>query len=300
MLKLFILLLLSFSSLSFAQTRLKMLTYNVYAKPDFFNARLTEERMNNLCEKLKVSDWDVVFLQEVWTANHRERLSHCGFEYVMDLRKTGSVKKEKNLGSGLLILSRYPLEQQRRFRMVKPSGFQAVFKHGEAIVRKSIYLAKLNLGNNKSVWLANTHLVANYCDTLIRVDCVTYENVRALQLAKLSDVVLNETENGDVIFGGDLNMGPNPVARDVAWDQWQSYFPGFAQASYDENSTSTSSDRNSWNEYNVGKIDHLFVSYGLEAISGQVVLTEKFISEVSGLETNVSDHYGWEMVVEIP
>jgi hypothetical protein len=77
------------------------------------------------------------------------------------------------------------------------------------------------------------------------------------------------------------------------------YFPGYVQAHYtDADCTSCSS--NSFKDHDNGKIDHLFVSPDLRATSGGVVLKELSLSRADGREMNLSDHYGWETVVEIP
>ncbi len=282
-----------------AQESLRVLTYNVYAKPDIFQVRKTTERMELVCERLKSGNWDVVFIQEVWTQKYRRMLSDCGFDYVMDLRKTGSTKKEKSLGSGLMILSKYPLEDQKRFLLTRPAGIAARIFHGEGFVRKSAYLANLVLPSGKKISLVNTHLVANYCTTGDWSNCQSYQNVRATQLAQVSDVVLNETQSGSVIFGGDLNMGPLPASRDVAWTEFDMYFPGYVQAPYTDADCTSCSD-NRFKDHDNGKIDHLFVSPDLRATSGAVVLKELSVSRADGREMNLSDHYGWETVVEIP
>lgn len=282
-----------------AQESLRVLTYNVYAKPDVFQKRKTVERMELVCERFKSGNWDVVFIQEAWTKKYRRMLSQCGFDYVMDLRKTGSDKTEKNLGSGLMILSKYPLADHQRFLLTRPAGIAARIFHGEGFVRKSVYLASLMLPSGKKIWLVNTHLIANYCTTADWSNCQSYQNVRATQLAEVSDVVLNETQNGSVIFGGDLNMGPLPASRDVAWTEFDMYFPGFVQAPYTDADCTSCSD-NRFKDHDNGKIDHLFVSPDLRASAGAVVLKELTVSRADGREMNLSDHYGWETVVEIP
>ena len=282
-----------------AVTSVRVLTYNVYAKPDFTESRFTQERMNELCTRLRAGPWDIVMLQEAWTTNHRTRLSRCGFPHVMNLRATGSSKREKNLGSGLLILSKFPLEKQQRKMIVRPSGLQAMFKHGEGLVRKSVYLARARLPDGHPLWIATTHLVANYCDDADFDRCASYQNVRYSQTTQAAKFLFEQTHGESLIFGGDFNFGPNPVSNDRSWKDFAQFFPRFVQAPYDPAGSSTSCISNSFKDHDNGKIDHIFVSPDLTARDGALVFTDMMTTR-KGVKTHISDHYGWETTVDIP
>lgn len=281
-----------------AVTTVRVLTYNVYAKPDFSESRRTQERMDVLCDRLKSGTWDIVLLQEVWTKNHRARLSRCGYSYVMNLRSTGSTDREGNLGSGLLILSKFPLEKQQRKVLVRPSGFKAIFKHGEGIVRKSVYLARARLPDGRFLWVANTHFVANYCKTSKFDDCASYQNIRLSQLTQASKFLLEKTAGEPLVFGGDFNFGPHPVSDDKAWREFGTRFPNFTQAPFDP-AVNTSCASNTFKDHSNGKIDHLFVSKHLTPRDGALALND-IITTRHGHRTHISDHYGWETTVDYP
>lgn len=274
-----------------AVTTVRVLSYNVYAKPDFTESRFTQDRMDALCDRLRTGPWDVVMLQEVWTKNHRTRLSRCGYPYVMNAG-------EGNLGSGLLILSKFPLTNQRRKVLVRPSGLKAMFKHGEGLVRKSVYLAEARLPDDRRIWLATTHLVANYCDTSNFTTCSSYQNVRRSQLKQASEFLLKTTKGQPLIFGGDFNFGPNPVSNDYSWREFGTRFPKFKQAPFDP-AVSTSCSSNTFKDHNNGKIDHIYVSEHLTARDGALVFND-IVTTRQGHKTHLSDHYGWETTVDFP
>lgn len=281
-----------------AVTTVRVLTYNVYAKPDFSEGRFTQERMDVLCDRLKAGPWDIVLLQELWTKNHRTRLSRCGYPYIMNLRATGSKDREGNLGSGLMILSKFPLENQQRKVLVRPSGLKAIFKHGEGLVRKSVYLAKARLPDGRGLWVANTHLVANYCSTSDFSDCASYQNVRLSQLKQASKFLLEKTKGEPLVFGGDFNFGPNPVSDDLSWREFATRFPDFKQAPFDP-AVNTSCASNTFKDHSNGKIDHIYVSKQLTARDGALTLHDT-ITTRGGEQTHLSDHYGWETTIDFP
>ena len=293
--KLFLILTVFFhAQLSWAQSALNVLTFNVYAKPDPINSRYTNERMERICETFKRGNWDVVLLQEVWTKGYRQQFRQCGFPHVMDLNRTGELGAEGHLGSGLMILSKYPLSEQKRLILSKPSFNFTSVSHGESLVDKSVYLAQTVLPSGEKIWLANTHLTANYCSDSIFTDCDSYDLERYQQASEAARFVKSQVGENAIVFGGDFNSGPHPFRNDSLWKKWGELFPNLVQAQYDTQSICTSCGTNFFKSTESGKIDHLFASKNLFFESGKVVLGEKFKSPRSGLELNLSDHYGWE------
>ena len=114
------------------------------------NQRL--KRMQETCNKLLASDYDAVFLQEVWMRSYRKKFKHCGFDHVVTFN-------ERSFGSGLIILSKHPVKRAVRYILPKDTSLSSIFR-GEGIARKSLYLAQIEIDNRK-VWLANTHLAAS-------------------------------------------------------------------------------------------------------------------------------------------
>lgn len=284
----------------YAQGRLRVLTFNAYRKPEFLGLGGTHaaRRIKHLCQVLRRSDYDVVLLQEVWLAKDRRNLEDCGYEYVLNIGtkdprgigRAASANREQNLESGLLILSRYPFIKSIRFNYGQSGQWWRVFSDGETLVSKSAYAALIKINDQSSIWFVNTHLAANYCNQYPRINCNSYEDVRASQLEELS--VLVKSLDAPVILGGDFNMGPSLVSRDMAWMRFDDYFPGFRQASFDPIDDSTSSIRNNFNFYDMGKIDHLFGSRHFHVTDGATVYTQ--LMNIDNRSLHLSDHFGWE------
>lgn len=275
-----------------ASVPLKVLTLNVFAKPDPGQKKSTTQRMEEICRVIKASNYDVVMLQEIWMVKYRKILRNCGYPYIMDQKNFKGVKRELDLGSGLLILSRYPFTQSMRFKLPHPTGLASFFLHGESLARKSLYLAEIEVKGQK-IWLANTHLVANYCDNEEWYNCTSYEKSRRTQIEFISRVIDVYAKGEPAIFGGDLNMGEKKIARDRVWDEMDKLFPGFTQGEYDH-SISTFSFENLFNRglHDPGKIDHLFGSDHFEVQNAQVTMNKVF-SDRKGNKRQYSDHYGW-------
>lgn len=282
----------------FASTTLNVLTYNIFRKPEplglgSFDGR---KRMKRLCEELKISPYDVVLVQEAWVAHERRKLKKCGYPYVLDMSEESESLPELTLESGLLILSRYPFVDSKRETFERRGSMWRLFRDGERLARKSFYASQIELPNGDRIWLVNTHLIASYCNQYPHQNCRSYEDVRADQLNQLADFVA--TLSGPVIFGGDLNMGPNPVAHDMIWDQMSDLFPGFSQAAFDPIAHATSARRNNFNNYELGKIDHLFGSDDFIISEGHIAYDQ--LMNIQGRSLHLSDHFGWGSLFHLP
>ncbi len=278
----------------------KVLTYNIYRKPEPFGMGDTHaaKRVKHLCKVLRTTDYDVIMLQEVWLAKDRKNLAKCGYDFSVDIGvidndlpgRAAQVGREQNLETGLLLLSRYPIKKVIKKFYADRGNWRRIFIDGESIVSKAVYAAQIQISSLKNVWFVNTHLVANYCDTFPWIGCNSYEAIRAKQLKEVSQLV--SKLDGPIVFGGDLNMGPKLSTRDRIWDKFDVYFPGFSQASHDETASSTSSSRNMFKVYDNGKIDHLFGSNDLTPLDGNVVFDQ--LMNIEGMSLHLSDHFGWE------
>jgi endonuclease/exonuclease/phosphatase family metal-dependent hydrolase len=321
--KLLLCYLLIFSSFGALAEEFKVVTFNVYRKPEIGNESFSTERMKEICHVLKNkshqhnNDWDVVLFQEVWTVGARKILKDCGYQYSVDIgeghwnvsekRKNrsgdykpmpGSHGQELNLGSGLLILSRFPILKALRYQFINGGRLTSVFKDGERLVKKSVYLAQLQLNNREKIWIANTHLIANYCDNAKGEECESYEDVRSKQLLEMKSVFDKFVGDAPLVFAGDLNTGEHPNAKERSWYVLHELFPDFSQAPHNELTVSTSSPTNFFKTGHEerGKLDHIFASADFFIGQGSLAFEKKFKSE-NGMEINYSDHYGWQSTV---
>lgn len=301
----------------------KVVTLNVYRKPEIGADFFGTERMNKICEVLKNEEhpdnngWDIVLIQEAWTVGSRKILKNCGYPHIVDIglgrwragwgvrHRRGGIRprpgrhgRELNLESGLLILSKFPIKKSLRYKFKNEGRLSRVFRDGESAAAKSICLAQVELSDQKKVWLANTHLVANYCDNSDDDDCESYELVRTAQTKEMKKVFDEWVGNEPLVFGGDLNAGEHPNAKDLSWVTLPKLFPGFEQAPHDEIAVSTSSPSNYFKKGHKegGKLDHVFASPHFDIYHGKLAFEKTFISS-KGEKLNYSDHYGWESTV---
>lgn len=299
---------------------LKVLTLNVYRKPEIGSDFFGTERMKRICDVLKNQQhphhngWDIVLIQEAWTVGSRKALKNCGYAHVVDIGsggwrirdrhrhrrggyrpRPGRHGRELNIESGLLILSKRPILKSLRYEFKNEGRFFRIHRDGEHAAAKSIYLIKTKLKNNKIVWVANTHLVANYCETPDAPDCESYEEVRTAQMREMKNVFNVMVGNAPLIFGGDINAGEHVNAKDLSWEMLPQIFPGFKQAPHDEILVQTSSPDNYFKQGHKpgGKLDHIFGSSHFEAIEGNLAFDQR-ITLKNGKNVNYSDHYGWE------
>lgn len=284
----------------YAESSLRVLTLNVFRKPEplGFGGTHAARRIKQLCRVLKTTNYDAILIQEAWLAKDRRMLEECGYPYTLNLGtddnrgigRAAQANREQNLESGLLILSRFPFVKAYRLDYGQKGDWWRIFSDGETLASKSAYAGQIELVDGRRVWLVNTHLAANYCNTYPRVNCISYEDVRASQLEELANFV--KQLDGPIILGGDLNMGPTPVSLDMAWQRFDDYFPGFLQAPYDPVLDTTSSIRNNFNFYEMGKIDHLFGSSHFRVTDGATVFTQ--LMNIDNRSLHLSDHFGWE------
>ena len=118
-------------------------------------------RFEALAERLAANreDLDVVLIQEAWAKGARRRLLADAdvareFPYRVDaVRSPG--------GSGLVTLSRLPLDEETVFLRFSEQGCCLKIHEGDCIAGKGMLAVKVRLGRHRA-WIANTHLIACY------------------------------------------------------------------------------------------------------------------------------------------
>ncbi len=313
---------LSFPSLG---KELKILTLNVYMKPEIGANFFAEERAYKICNVLKDKKhphnkkWDIVLIQEAWTVGVRKIFKNCGYKTAVDIgkgawRATGIMRhrrggfrprpgrhgNELNVDSGLLILTNLSVDEKYRYEFKNEGKITNIFSDGEAIANKSVYLIRIQLDENRKFWVANTHLIANYCDETEGDDCVSYEVVRTKQMYEMKNFFNKIAGDDPIVFGGDINSGEHPNSKELSWRMLPLIFPGYKQAPHDQLSIQTSSSENTFKEgqKDGGKLDHIFASPHFDISDGELAFDAVFESQ-SGKRLNYSDHYGWSSVVKL-
>ena len=135
---------------------MRAVTLNVWALPEPL-ARHVPERMRAIGERLAELPADVVALQEVWTAEARGILldgaRRAGFPHVWHQRATLG-------GSGMLLLSRFPIESARFERFCLP-WVPPRIDHPDYYGGKGVVTARLATPDGALAVVA-THLHARY------------------------------------------------------------------------------------------------------------------------------------------
>jgi endonuclease/exonuclease/phosphatase family metal-dependent hydrolase len=182
--------------------RIRVATLNVWALPPPF-AEHVSERMAAIGRRIRELDADVVSLQEVWTPGAREALIAAGLAAGM----RHSWHNEASLGgSGLLVLSRLPIDSSRFERYSLrglPEEIGGDFYGGKGFVRVLIETP------DGPIALLNTHLHARYAKRVRH----EYRGLRTGQIVQLAIGTL-ELEI-PVIATGDFNFNEHDSGHRV-------------------------------------------------------------------------------------
>lgn len=269
---------------------LTIVTLNLWGLPDLgfrVLAPLREERVAKVCEILrtqydKSDGWDVVLLQEVWVLEDRDKLAKCGFPHVVDMEN-----RRVPLDSGLLVLSRFPVQDKRRLTYPAPGGIPTS-SDGEDIANKSAIAARLSHPSGRFFWIANTHLISVY-----DYEKDVYAERRRQQLRAFARWAIRLADKEPLIVGGDLNIRP----QDMLWKDVTDAFKGFVEAP-EAVKACTICPPNTNHRVNEGKVDHLLASAPATARDGKVAFDE--LLEVEDVKVSLSDHFGWATWFEWP
>jgi len=260
---------------------ISVLTLNIWGLPGGKNLGLApfkEGRLRGICEELKKGKWDAVFLQEVWQLEDRKMLSQCGYPHFLDFNDP-----KLPIDSGLLILSRYPLEKAQRLTYPPLDLDSSILEEGEALARKSADLVQMTHPEVGSLWLANTHLVSYYGEGALD----KYFEVRRQQFVSFVDWMKERVQDSPVVIGGDWNFGAHTPEL---WKEKESGLAGFQASKESENFTTLSKD-NVFQKEDQGRVDHLFASNHFEPVKGTLSMHHRI--RWLGLSINLSDHFGW-------
>jgi sphingomyelin phosphodiesterase 2 len=177
---------------------LRVLTFNIAVAYLFTTNR--EERTEAIAAKIAALDPDLVGLQEAWTADEREQL-------YARLASTSRLRYHQyypsgTVGSGLLILSAFPIEEVSFYRYRHSNPWWRIWE-GDWWAGKGIALARVRLPNGVLLDFYNTHAQATRENP---------ENVKARtkQMAELVDYLhRSHIHTAPAFVVGDFNGHPN-------------------------------------------------------------------------------------------
>lgn len=179
-----------------SETSLKLITWNIWGLP--LATPMREERIAAIAQMVAASGADIVCFQEVFLEADRHTLCAA-------LAKAGLPHwryfSSAPFGSGLLTLSRYPIEDAVFLRYAKGGNPLAV-KYGDWWAGKGAGVVTLKIPDFGKICVINTHLHASY-------EKHSYTEVRASQLAELMALAKRAGAGQmPVLLLGDLNYKP--------------------------------------------------------------------------------------------
>lgn len=183
-------------------TTLEIITLNCWALK--FISVHTDARIAHIARVLEQSTSDIICLQEIWQERHwlqiKSQLSkshpHAKYYY------------SGMMGSGLAILSRYPI-RQTEMRPYTLNGRPQAFFRGDWFVGKGVASAIIELPGGQLSQIFNTHMHAPYNE---RID--TYLCHRTAQGWDLRKMLKASTEAGYITFAtGDFNSIPGSLVH---------------------------------------------------------------------------------------
>jgi endonuclease/exonuclease/phosphatase family metal-dependent hydrolase len=176
---------------------LKVVTFNIWDL--WHEGSHHQERMAAIGQKLCALQPDVVGLQEAFVGAHRktllDTLADCGLNSAMYF-PSGLA------GSGLLVVSRYPIEEAF-FLRYSQGGKAHKVNHGDWWAGKGVCLARLELPDGTGYLdFFNTHAHARYGST-------EYDSVRISQMKELAAFINTASlKTAPALSVGDYNIRP--------------------------------------------------------------------------------------------
>ena len=181
------------SAPSLAPIRLRLVTWNVWGLRWLTPRRA--EHLERVALEVAAMKPDIVAFQEAYVEADREKL-------ITALRGVGLPHARYFpsglVGSGLLLVSRFPMESEGFIRYTS-NGYPHALTHGDWWAGKGLSLSGLRLPDGTRLYLANTHLHARY-------GLEMYHATQLAQAAQLLPWVQRVQSTGSpVLWLGDWN-----------------------------------------------------------------------------------------------
>ncbi|KAF2012155.1 DNase I-like protein [Aaosphaeria arxii CBS 175.79] len=190
-------------------TSLRILSLNCWGLK--FISKLRNERLAEIGNQIAAAEFppDIVGLQECWTQQDynaiRERTKH--------ILPYGKFYHSGIFGGGLVILSRWPIEESSMWRYPL-NGRPAAFYRGDWFVGKGVACARIRMGPTRRdiAEVFCTHLHAPY-ESEPHDSYICHRTAQAWEITKL---MRGAAERGHLVIGlGDFNMIPLSLAHRI-------------------------------------------------------------------------------------
>ena len=215
-----------------SQDSIKVATFNIGAMPSFagvFNncGEMNAERQQAIADLINKMDDDVICIQEAFEGfGPIAQAVKKNFPYILyDVGRNS----QTHLGSGLAILSRYPI---KKFSYQKHPCAGGI----DVFARKGVLAATITLPGNRPFLLFNTHLNAGASSSEKFPDAA--HDYRRDQLQSMQEMIKEyvaqhfdffaadfSTQKPIVLGAGDLNIGPTEKSKDEALHKLDGEWP---------------------------------------------------------------------------
>ena len=269
--------------------RFRAATLNAWAFPEPFGHRV-DSRMRAIGDGLEALDVDAIAFQELWTAESRDILVRAGRRVGLD----HSWQSRAAIGgSGLLVLSRHPIESIR-FETFSLPARPPRLDHPDYYGGKGFVRARLRTPEG-IVNLIDTHLHARYGND------VSHES-RAYRIGQIVQLAMEPLRtNEPLIVVGDFNIRPSDPEYRVL-QGLTGLRDAAAESDTPQPSITRSNPYRSHSSKPDRRIDFIFVRDGVQgrirSQTTRMVFDEIF--PIAGEKNSYSDHAGvWaEFVLE--
>lgn len=196
-------------NLSESPSSINILTYNVWDLK--YIAKNRAERLEVIAQRLatKYPRPEIVGLQECFTQEHYQKIR----KRTKRILPYGKFYNSGIFGGGLVILSKWPIEESSMFRYPL-NGRPTAFFRGDWFVGKGVACARIRLGpRDKDIAeVFCTHLHAPY-ETEPNDSYLCHRTAQAWEIAKL---MRGAAERGHLVIGlGDFNILPSSLAHQI-------------------------------------------------------------------------------------
>jgi len=261
---------------------LKILSWNIYMLPylSLFNGNAS--RAEVISDQLKKSDYQIVVFQEAFSTRIRRILKkQLADKFPFQYGPMNKNYTPFRTNSGLMIISKIPLEIIDQIEFNNLRGFDAVARKG-AVLLEGEY-------NGSKFQLITTHLQADNESSIRATQCLEIKR-------KLLDLYFDH--NKPQLICGDFNVDMNDTANYHfmlhTLEAENGNMLGDVHVTYDEVNNNLARNKNrelKVLDYALTRNTHL-----INKIDRRV---EKFLTTVKGKKTNLSDHYALEFVVNL-
>lgn len=205
---------------------INILSFNVWDLK--YIAKFREARLEAIAKCLATRIYpqpEIVGLQECFTQENYEKIR----KHTKKILPYGKFFHSGSFGSGLVILSKWPIEESSMFRYPL-NGRPTAFFRGDWFVGKGVACARIRLGphENDIAEVFCTHMHAPY-ESEPNDSYLCHRTAQAWEIAKL---MRGAAERGHLVIGlGDFNMLPLSLAHQLitahapVQDAWRVFHP---------------------------------------------------------------------------